>query len=705
MEFAHQLILLGAFLLLLSIFVGLVSSRIGAPLLLAFLALGIFFGEEGPGGIFFENYLAAYTIGSMALAIIIFDGGLRTAFSNFRVAAGPALLLATVGVALTAALTGVAAHLFLGLGWIESLLIGSIVGSTDAAAVFFLLNLHGLEIKPRVRSLLEIESAINDPMAIFLTIGCVELLLAADHELSWTLLLDFTNQIIGGAALGVIAGFALVWLINRLDLAAGLYPVLAMASVLFTFGGAQVLGASGYMAVYFVGLVVGNRRHRAAQLIDRFHDGLAWLAQMVMFVMLGLLVTPSQLLPTLVPAVLIALFLVVVARPVATVLCLLPFRFARNEHAFVGWVGLRGAVAIFLGTIPVLTGVENATIYFEVAFVVVLVSLIIQGWTLAPAARLLDVELPATPKTPGRIDVDLPASAGRDLMIYTVGPGSRISVRGVRRLLQLEDTSLVGVVRDGRLLRPRDLDRLDPGDSVLVIAPPEQAVALDEMFAERRESAGGGDVFGEFTFGGDLQVGKLVEFYDLPVPAAERAASLADFLQARLRRKPLVGDRVRLGDIELIVRGIRGDRITEVGIELEPTGRPRPSWTRLRGQWRRALVRLRQRLGLSRRGSEPGVAPRGNPGEGEQKGKERHGDAAPGVLGEGEDHAGIAGALEGDDVGEAADHQEVAGQRRKHGQRVEPALAHGGRNRQQEHDQRHVANGVGADQGERREDG
>lgn len=705
MEFAHQLILLGAFLLLLSIFVGLVSSRIGAPLLLAFLGLGIFFGEDGPGGIFFDNYLAAYTIGTMALAIILFDGGLRTEFRNFRAAAWPALLLATVGVVLTALLTGVAARLFLGLGWIESILIGSIVSSTDAAAVFFLLNLHGLEIKPRVRSLLEIEAAINDPVAIFLTVGCVELLVAGDREWSWFLLVDFINEIIGGAVLGVIGGFVLVWLINRLDLAAGLYPVLAMAFALFTFGGAQVLGASGFMAVYFVGLVVGNRRHRATQLIDRFHDGLAWLAQMVMFVMLGLLVTPSQLLPTLVPAVLIALFLAVIARPVATVLCLLPFRFARNEHAFVGWVGLRGAVAIFLGTIPVLAGVENATIYFEVAFVVVLVSLIIQGWTLAPAARLFDVELPAPPKTPERIDVDLPASAGRDLMIYTVGPGSRISVRGVRRLLQLEDTSLVGVVRDGRLLRPRDLDRLDPGDSVLVIAPPEQAVALDEMFAERPESAGGGDVFGEFTFGGDLAVGKLVAFYDLPVPEAEAAASLADFLQARLRRKPLVGDRVRVGDIELIVRAVRGDRITEVGIELEPTGRPRPSWTRLRGQWRRALVRLRQRFGWSRRGSEAGVARAVDPGEGETKGQERHRDAAPGMLGEGEDHAGIAGALEGDDVGEAADHQQVAGQRRKHGERIEPALAHGGRHRQEEHDQRHVADGVGADQGERREDG
>jgi cell volume regulation protein A len=369
-----------------------------------------------------------------------------------------------------------------------------------------------------------------------------------------------------------------------------------MASVLFTFGGAQAIGASGYMAVYFVGLVVGNRRHRAAQLIDRFHDGLAWLAQMVMFVMLGLLVTPSQLLPAVIPAVLIALFLVAVARPVATVLCLLPFRFAPNEHAFIGWVGLRGAVAIFLGTIPVLMGVEQATVYFEVAFVVVLVSLIIQGWTLAPAARLLYVELPASPRTPERIDVDLPASAGRDLMIYTVGPGSRISLRGVRRLLQLENTSLVGVVRDGRLLRPRDLDRLDPGDSVLVISPPEQAAALDEMFAERPEAAGGGDVFGEFTFGGDLPVGKLVEFYDLPVPEADRSSSLADFLQARLRRKPLVGDRVRVGDIELIVQGVRGEQITEVGIELEPRTPARASVAGLRSWLRRVQARGRTRL-------------------------------------------------------------------------------------------------------------
>jgi potassium/hydrogen antiporter len=594
LELGNHLILLGAFLLLLSIFVGLVSSRIGAPLLLAFLGLGIFFGEDGPGGIFFENYFAAYTIGSIALAIILFDGGLRTAIANFRMAAWPALLLATLGVAITAALTGLAAHLFLGLGWIESLLIGSIVGSTDAAAVFFLLNLHGLEIKPRTRSLLEIESAMNDPMAVFLTIACVELLLTGSHGDPWHLALDFILEIIGGAVLGVAAGFVLVGLINRLDLAAGLYPVFAMAFVLFTFGGAQVSGTSGFMAVYFAGLVVGNRRHRATQLINRFHDGLAWLAQMIMFVMLGLLVTPSDLLPNLIPSVLIAIFLVLIARPVAVVLCLLPFRFAWNEHGFVSWVGLRGAIAIFLGTIPVLAGVANASLYFEVAFVVVIVSLAVQGWTLAPAARLLDLELPPLPKTPQRIDVDLPASGDRDLMIYTVGPGSRVSLRGVRRVLQLENTSLLGAVRDGRMVRPRDLDRLEPGDSVMVLAPPAQAAILDELFAERPTSDEGAEL-GAFAFDGSLPTGKLAEFYDLPVPEEQRALPLADFAAARLRRQPQIGDRVRIADIDLVVRAMRDERVTEVGIDLEPRTAPRPSWAGLRA-WLGDVISLRRRM-------------------------------------------------------------------------------------------------------------
>ena len=210
--------------------------------------------------------------------------------------------------------------------------------------MFFLLHLHGLDIKPRVRSVLEVKSGLNDPMAVFLTIGCVELLQAGGREVPWAVALDFANQIVGGAALGLAAGFALVWLINRLELAAGLYPVLAMAFVLFTFGAAQSVGASGFLAVYLTGLVVGNRRHRATQLIERFHDGLAWLAQMVMFVMLGFLVTPSELLPILLPAVLIALFLVVVARPDrrGAVPAAVPLRLERARLRRLGRAARRG---------------------------------------------------------------------------------------------------------------------------------------------------------------------------------------------------------------------------------------------------------------------------------------------------------------------------------------------------------------------------
>ena len=598
MELANHLILLGAFLLLLSIFVGLVSSRIGAPLLLAFLALGMFFGEDGPGGIYFDNYFAAYAIGSMALAIILFDGGLRTDSANFRIAVWPALLLATVGVAVTAALTGVAAHWLLGLGRIESFLIGAVVASTDAAAVFFLLHLHGLDIKPRVRSVLEVESGLNDPIAVFLTVGCVALLLGDGAEPAGSLAVDFVNQIAGGAAIGLAAGFALVWMINRLELASGLYPILAMAWALFTFGGAQALGASGFLAVYLAGLIVGNRRHRAAQLINRFHDGLAWLAQMVMFVMLGLLVTPSHLLPTLISSVLIAAFLVMIGRPIAVVLCLLPFRFAWNEQAFIAWVGLRGAVAIFLGSIPVLAGVEHALIYFQVAFAVVLVSLIVQGWTIARAARLLEVELPPMPRTAPRIDVDLPASE-RDLLIYSVGPGSRIARRGLRRPAAREHQPGRRGARRAAAAAPRARSarsrRLRPGDRA--IRPSHRT----RRAVRRPTGEDGATTFGEFTFDGDLPLGKLAEFYDLTVAEAERPVPLADIVRARLGRKPLLGDRIGLGDIELIVR--------ESGAIGSPKWRSSLTPGRGRGRpWRRGVpgssVRWRGCSGASGRGAK-----------------------------------------------------------------------------------------------------
>ena len=231
---------------------------------------------------------------------------------------------------------------------------------------------------------------------------------------------------------------------------------------------------------------------------------------------------------------------------------------------------------------------------------VVLVSLIVQGWTLARAARLWNVELPPLPRTPERIDIDLPASGDRDLMIYTVGPGSRVSLRGVRRVLQLENTSLLGAIRDGRMVRPRDLDRLEPGDSVMVLAPPAQAIVLDELFAERPASDDDAD-FGAFAFDGELPVGKLAEFYDLPVPEEERAMPLAAFVPKHLRRQPQIGDRIRLADIDLVVRAMRDERITEVGIDLEPRTPQRPSWAQLRAWLQRRLARLRRRARVALR--------------------------------------------------------------------------------------------------------
>jgi potassium/hydrogen antiporter len=316
-----------------------------------------------------------------------------------------------------------------------------------------------------------------------------------------------------------------------------------------------------------------DTRRESVGWIDRFHDGLAWLAQMAMFLMLGLLVTPSNLMPTLLPAVGIAVFLVLVARPVAVVACLLPFRFSWREQAFVAWVGLRGAVAIFLGTIPILAGVEHAHIYFEVAFAVVLVSLLVQGWTVAPVARALGVELPRLPEPPARIDLDLPGAGERDLVVYTVKPSSPVARQGLRRRLLLEKSAFVSVIRDGKALDARWIDQLEPGDSVLVIAPPERLAVMDRLFTRPVEGGRETEIFGEFTLDGQAPAAEIAALYDFPIPDEAKTMTLGEFVAGRLARRPVAGDRVRVGDVELIVREVEDGRITRIGIELEPITR------------------------------------------------------------------------------------------------------------------------------------
>lgn len=391
MDAAANFILIGSSLVLAAIAAAAATGKIGAPILLVFLSLGMLAGQEGPGGIAFENYELAYLVGGIALALILFDGGARTSRRIFQLAAGPAALLASLGVAITAGATAAFAVWLFDVGWVEALLLGSIVASTDAAAVFSLLGGRGFKVDARVAATLEAESGLNDPIAVFLVLALVSVLTGTGPETWHGWAVQVVWQIAGGAVIGVSAGWLILKAQQRLSLARGLYPIFALAGGLAAFGFAQTLGASGFLAVYLAGVIFGNGERREADAVAATLDGFAWLSQIGLFLLLGLLVFPSHLIAVAPAALALAAFLILVGRPLAVVISLLPFRFRSRERAFISWTGLRGAVPIFLGVIPVLAGVENANLYFSVAFAVVLLSLLVQGWTIPLAARLTGV--------------------------------------------------------------------------------------------------------------------------------------------------------------------------------------------------------------------------------------------------------------------------------------------------------------------------
>lgn len=569
MDLAHGVILVGAALLLVSILSSLVSSRIGAPLLLIFLLIGMLAGEDGPGRIQFADFSGSFLLGSVALALILFDSGLNTPRSAFRVAMAPSLVLATLGVLITAGLTGVVAAWALDLSLDEGLLFGAIVSSTDAAAVFFLLNVTGLNLKERVRATLEIESGSNDPMAVFLTVGLLELMRQSGHGLDWSLGLTFLQQMGIGAAIGVAGGWALGWLINRVPLAAGLYPLLSLSGALLIFAGTAHLGGSGFLAAYVAGLMVGNRRLRALQNIRRFHDGLTWLGQMSMFLLLGLLVTPSHLTEVAAPALLVAAVLILVARPLAVALVLVPFGFSWRETIFVAWVGLRGAVSILLAVLPLLAGLTSGPTMFSAAFVVVLASLAVQGWTIRLAAKKLGLAVPGQGAV-HRTELDLPGQADLELVVYAVDEGSPASNR-----LQLPDWArMMMVMRNGASLpAAQTTHALKPGDYAYILAPAARAALLDRVFA-RPQAAGMAelDFFGEFMIPGATPLRDLTAAYGVGCPDADRDRTIALLFDRAFARHPVVGDRLRMGDIELVAAALNEDgEVAQVGLKLTPS--------------------------------------------------------------------------------------------------------------------------------------
>ncbi|PJI37917.1 potassium/proton antiporter [Ferrovibrio sp.] len=577
---ANEILFIASLLVLVSIFAGSASSRFGVPFLLVFLGLGLLAGEGGPGGIVFNDYQLTYSVGSAALGIILFDGGLRTHLTTVRLVVGPAFVLATVGVLATAGLVGVAAYYALGLGLMESFLVGAIVGSTDAAAVFFLLNMKGLALQKRVSGTLEVESGINDPMAIFLTMVAVELMRQGQPPDTLELATQFVVEMVGGLVVGVGGGFLLVALFNRVPVAGGLYPIVAMAAALLIFSGAYFLHASGYVAVYVAGLVLGNRRHRGAQVILRFYDGLSWLSQIVMFLLLGLLMTPDQMKPYLAGSGVVAGVLILLARPVAVLLCLVPFRYTFREIGFISWIGLRGAVPIFLATIPVLAKLPDAEVYVTAAFVCVLASLTLQGWTIAPVARFFGLELPPKPEAVSRTDLDLGSTADRDVASYRVEADAPALGYRFAEIPLPRRSRIITVIREGTVMDRTKLDHLEAGDYILVLAPAEQFFSLDRLFISReapkrrKKRERGEEVFGEFVLTGDTLLGEVALLYGIPVEEKDRGEPVGAYMRRRLRHRAVVGDRVRWGPVELVAREIRKDRITSIGIELEPEEHP-----------------------------------------------------------------------------------------------------------------------------------
>jgi cell volume regulation protein A len=571
-EASHHLILLGSALVLLSIFAGVFSARFGAPLLLVFLGLGILAGEEGPGGILFRDFHAAYLIGSVALAIILFDGGLRTDPTDVRRALWPSLALATIGVIVTATIVGAAAALLFSASWTRGLLIGAIVAPTDAAAVSALLHLRRLELRARVGAVLEIESGINDPISVLGTVLLVEVVVAPVPLPASHIMALLAREIVGGAAFGIGGGYLLLALVNRLEATSGLYPILALAGGTSLFGAAQTAGASGFLAAYLAGLVLGSHRHRATQVINQAFDAFAWLSQIVLFLILGLLVKPSALVPILGPSLVVAGVLMLVARPVAVALCLLPFRHTVPETAFISWVGLRGAVPIFLATIPVLAGLPDAAMFFGVAFIVVLISLVLQGWTVATAARLFDLDVPPLQQA-SRLDIDLPGQLGDENTVagYRVEARCRAASKPVAALPLPPTVSVLVVIRDGIARSAASAPPLAPGDYVLALARPQDLALLDRVFGPRPERSRADErgLLGEFAFDGSTALATIAHLYD-PAAAANGAVTLAEFLASRFGGAPAVGDRTRFGAVELIVRDMEGDTITQVGVELEP---------------------------------------------------------------------------------------------------------------------------------------
>ncbi len=496
----EQLLALAAVLIFVSVVSSKISDKFAIPVLLIFLAVGMLAGSEGIGGIFFNDTRIAKSIGVIALIFIIFSGGFDTDWKETKPVLWHGVLLSTVGVFITAVITGFFAMYALGFSLLEGMLLGSIVSSTDAAAVFSILRSRNISLKPPLKALLEFESGSNDPMAVFLTLGIIGIITSSAEISASTLILKFLLDMGAGALIGYLMARFSIFFINFLKLEyEGLYPVIMISLVLLTYSAAVIMKGNGFLAVYIAGLMLGKSDIPNKKMIMRFHDGIAWLMQIVMFVTLGLLVFPSKLIPLAGVGMALTMVLMFVARPVSVFLLLIPFKLSMRMKTMVAWTGLRGSVPIILATFPLMANISRSSMMFNIVFFVVIASVLIQGMSIPFVSKILKVNAPFPRRTDHPIEFERKGKIDADLTDIIVPYESEAIGKKIGELLIPKELLIVLISRNGKYVIPSGDTTFEAGDVLLVLASDHDFAALSREISRIKKVEKTRDIQQPFT--------------------------------------------------------------------------------------------------------------------------------------------------------------------------------------------------------------
>ena len=551
MDTLNVLYLVGALLIFASILSSTVSARLGIPLLLLFLVVGMLAGEQGILGIHFAQYGLANFIGQAALACILLDGGLRTSFRSFRVGLKPAVVLATWGVFATVLVLGAFVTWLLNVDWRIGMLMAAIVGSTDAAAVFSLLRHGGVELNARVQATLELESGANDPLAILLVTGLIALNIDPEGQTVFGFIWLLLQQIGFGLIFGLLAGYLLARLMPKLHLAEGMYAILILSAGLAVFAATNLIGGSGFLAIYLTGVIIGNTKVRATEHVLRVMDSFAWLSQAVLFVVLGLLVTPSNVLNVWHYSVAIAAFMIFIARPLAVFSSVKPFKFKNREAGFISWVGLRGAVPITLAILPVMASVQGASLLFDIAFGVVVVSLILQGMTIPMMADWFKVRIPSHDEPKEEHEVWVSDNASITLYEFEVKEGAFAIGRHPNEIthrVNTDEITIFAVIRKQLLLPVDDNTQLAYGDVVWYAMRGDHAKEVAKIFNNTKLNRQKiNDFYGDWLLSPNVKIADLPFFKDIDSSVVWQQ-TVAEFVLSNIDAKPVSGDRVEINE-------------------------------------------------------------------------------------------------------------------------------------------------------------